>query len=77
MLNHFRGKRATKEQKVQMGALAFGNRMIHAMALASGQVLRQKHGWTAEQAAEFVKDVSEQMRVNERGMAESRDAAAT
>ena len=75
MINGFKGKKATKEQRVQMNAMEFGNRMIHSMALACGQVLRNKHGWTAEQASEFVKDVSEQMRANEREMAGN--AAAT
>lgn len=76
MLNGFRRKKASKQQVVQMDALLFGNRMIHAMALACGQVLREKHGWDAEQATTFITDVSAQMRANEAEFAESRKATA-
>lgn len=76
MIKGFRGKRVTARQREQLSAIAFGDRAIHAMALASGQVLRDKHGWSAEQVTEFVQDVAAQVRQNEAEFAEARNAAA-
>ncbi len=62
---------AKKKHKKQMGAIMFGNILVHEVFLGVGEELQKTHGWDKEKIAGFVKVVSARVRANTRPPSEA------
>jgi hypothetical protein len=67
---------ASKKKKQQMGAVLFGNMLVHEVILAVGQELQEVHGWEQKATADFVQGVVARVKTNT-GQKQPPDAAAT